>query len=55
VLSPGRYVGAEEQEDAGEPFEEKYPELLAELEECFGEGERLVRVVRRTLQGIAHE
>ena len=41
VLTPGRYVGAEEQEDDGEPFAEKYPRLLAELEECFGEGERL--------------
>ena len=35
---PGRYVGAEEQEDDGEPFAEKYPRLLAELEECFGGG-----------------
>ena len=46
VLTPGRYVGAEEQEDNGEPFVEKYPRLLAELEECFREGERLMAVVR---------
>ena len=38
VLTPGRYVGAEEQEDDGEPFAEKYPRLLAELEECFRRG-----------------
>ena len=31
VLTPGRYVGAEEIEDDGEPFAEKYPRLLAEL------------------------
>lgn len=52
VLTPGRYVGAEEQEDDGEPFEEKYPRLLAELEECFNEGERLTKMVRERLEGI---
>ena len=30
VLPPGRDVGAEEQEDHGEPFAAKYPRLLAE-------------------------
>ena len=29
VLTPGRYVGAEEVEDDGEPFEEKMPRLAA--------------------------
>jgi type I restriction enzyme M protein len=52
VLTPGRFVGAEEQEDDGEPFAEKYPRLLAELEECFGEGERLMAVVRGKLKGV---
>ena len=49
MLTPGRYVGAEEQEDDGEPFTEKYPRLLAELEESFTEGERLTAVVRELL------
>ena len=35
VLTPGLYVGAEKLEDDGEPFVEKYPRLLAELEEHF--------------------
>ena len=43
VLTPGRYVGAE---DAGatmaKPFAEKYPRLVAELEECFAEGRAFV-------------
>jgi len=52
VLTPGRYVGAEEQEEDGEPFAEKYPRLLAELEECFVEGELLMRVVRERLARI---
>ncbi len=49
VLTPGRYVGAEEQEDDGEPFAEKYPRLLAELEEYFAEGERLTAMIREQL------
>jgi type I restriction enzyme M protein len=55
VLTPSRYVGAEEQGDDGEPFEKKYPRLLAELEDCFDEGERLMGVVRATLKGIGSE
>ena len=55
VLTPGRYVGAEEQEDDGEPFAEKYPRLLAELEECFGEGERLMGVVREKLARLGSD
>ena len=52
VLTPGRYVGAEELEDDTEPFAEKYPRLLTELEECFGEGERLMGVVRQRLGSL---
>ena len=49
VLTPGRYVGAEEPEDDGEPFTEKFPRLLAEVEECFAEGERLMTSAREQL------
>ena len=49
VLTPGRYVGAEAPEDDREPFTEKYPRLLAELEESLAEGERLTAVVREKL------
>ena len=52
VLTPGRYVGTEEQEDDGELFTEKYPRLLAELEEYFSEGDRLTATVRERLQGV---
>lgn len=54
VLTPGRYVGAEEQEDDGEPFTEKYPRLLAELEQHFTESERLTSVIRENLRRIGH-
>lgn len=52
ALTPGRYVGAEALEDDGEPFEVKYPRLLAELEECFAEGEQLTTEVRRRLGSV---
>ena len=52
VLTPGRYVGTAEQEEDAEPFAQKYPRLLAELEACFVEGERLMRVVRNRLPRI---
>ncbi len=35
ILTPGRYVGIEEAEDDGEPFDEKMTRLIAELAELF--------------------
>ncbi|MEA2570424.1 MAG: type restriction enzyme protein [Acidobacteriota bacterium] len=52
VLSPGRYVGAKEQEEDSEPFTEKYPQLLVELDECFSETERLTELVRDRLGSV---
>ena len=52
VLTPGRYVGAERQEDDEEPFTERYPRLMAELEESLAEGERLTLVVRQELDRL---
>ena len=37
VLTPGRYVGSEAVEEDGEPFEIKFPRLVAELESQFAE------------------
>lgn len=52
VLTPGRYVGTEEQDYDAEPFAERYPRLLAELKSCFAEGERLTAVVSERLKGL---
>ena len=41
VLSPGRYVGTEAEEDDGIPFEEKMKHLVQQLAEQFAEGEKL--------------
>ena len=54
VLTPGRYVGAEARKDDDEPFTEKYPRLLAELEEFFVEGERLTTLVKDKLRALGN-
>ena len=41
VLTPGRYVGAEAQEDDGEPFEDKMKRLVSQLREQQAEATRL--------------
>lgn len=51
-LTPGRYVGVRAIEDDSDPFDEKYPRLISELERCFAEGERLMKVVRTVLSGV---
>jgi type I restriction enzyme M protein len=54
VLTPGRYVGAEEVEDDGDPFEEKMPRLVAELESQFAESAKLEAAIRANLKGIGY-
>ncbi len=46
ALPPGRHVGAEEREDDGEPFEEKYPRRVAEPGECLAEGEQWTSMIQ---------
>lgn len=38
---------------SGEPFAEKYPRLLVELDECFVQGERFMGVVRGRLGSVS--
>ncbi len=45
VLTPGRYVGAAEVEDDGEPFEEKMARLTAELKKQTAEAARLDKLI----------
>jgi len=54
LLTPGRYVGAEEVEDDGEPFDEKMTRLVAKLEEQFVEGTRLEKAIRKNLRGLGY-
>ncbi len=54
VLTPGRYVGAEEVEDDGEPFEEKMPRLVAELQAQFAEAVKLEKLINANLKGLGY-
>ncbi len=49
MLTPGRYVGAEEVEDEGEPFEEKMTRLVGELNAQFAESAKLEQAIRSNL------
>jgi type I restriction enzyme M protein len=52
VLTPGRYVGAEEAEEDDEPLDEKIVRLIKELNEAFDQSDRLQERVRATLGGL---
>ncbi len=52
VLTPGRYVGAAEVEDDGEPFDAKMQRLTTTLAEQLAEGERLAEAIRENLTGL---
>ena len=54
VLTPGRYVGAEEVIDEGEPFAEKMPRLVAELQAQVVESAELEKVTRANLVGLGY-
>ena len=55
ILTPGRYVGIEEKEDDGEPFEEKMERLTSELSEMFTKSHELEDEIRRKLGAIGYE
>jgi len=54
VLTPGRYVGAEDIEDDGEPFEDKIARLVDTLEDQFAESAQLEKAIRQNLQGLGY-
>jgi type I restriction enzyme M protein len=54
VLTPGRYVGAEEVEDDAEPFAEKMQRLVSELNSQFTESAKLEAAIRSNLKGVGY-
>ncbi len=54
VLTPGRYVGAEEAKDDGEPFEDKMRRLTAQLNEQFAESAKLEPAIRANLKKVGY-
>lgn len=55
ILTPGRYVGIEEQEDDGEPFDDKMKRLTSELSEMFEKSHELEDEIREKLGAIGYE
>ena len=55
VLTPGRYVGVEETEDDGIPFEEKMKTITSELSKQFEESHKLEEEIKKNLKAIGYE
>ena len=55
VLTPGRYVGAAEQEDDGEPFEEKMRRLAAQWREQRAEAALLDAAIEANLKELGYK
>ena len=54
ILTPGRYVGIEEQEEDGEPFEEKMSRLTSELSDLFNKSHSLETQIKEELAKIGY-
>lgn len=55
VLTPGRYVGAEEQEEDTEVFADKMVRLTVQLAEQFSESAKLESEIKLNLAGLGYE
>ncbi len=55
ILTPGRYVGIEEDEGDGEPFDEKMKRLTSELGDLFKQSHELEDEIRKQLEKIGYE
>lgn len=54
VLTPGRYVGIEEEEADDESFDEKMKRLSAELKQQFAEAHNLEKKIEETLKELGY-
>ena len=54
VLTPGRYVGAVEQEEDGEAFADKMQRLTEQLAEQFAESAKLEAEIKRNLANLGY-
>lgn len=55
ILTPGRYVGVEEQEADDEPFDEKMTRLTGELSAMFAKAHELEEEICKNLGAIGYE
>jgi type I restriction enzyme M protein len=54
ILTPGRYVGAAEAEEDGEPFDEKVKRLTADLRNQMGLSAKLEKIIWANLEDIGY-
>jgi type I restriction enzyme M protein len=54
ILALGRYVGAAEAKDDGEPFEEKMARLTAELRQQTAQSEKFDNLIWANLEDIGY-
>jgi type I restriction enzyme M protein len=54
VLTPGRYVGAAEQEEDDEPFDQKMRRLVAQLREQQAEAAKLDAAIAANLKELGY-
>jgi type I restriction enzyme M protein len=52
ILTPGRYVGIEEIQDDGVPFEERFERLTSTLEDQFAQSAQLEKRIRESLATV---
>lgn len=55
ILTPGRYVGIEEQEEDSEPFDEKMKRLTSELSSLFSRSHELEEQIKNNLKELGYE
>ena len=55
VLTPGRYVGAADEIEDGEPFAEKMARLTGQLKIQFAESDRLEGEIKKNLMGLGYD
>lgn len=54
ILTPGRYVGAEEEEDDGIPFEDKMKELTSKISEQMEESKKIDEEIKKSFETIGY-
>ena len=54
ILTPGRYVGAEDVEEDDEPYDVKMPRLLSELNILFAESAKLEKKIKGNFRGLGY-
>ena len=55
ILTPGRYVGIEEQQEDTEPFEQKMQRLTTELSDMFKKSDELKKEIKENLNKLGYK